>query len=114
MWSGVVAAVILPCALQSRHRGSARSLRLRCSTPALPLRRLAPVDVLAMVDGQEAARLDDAAGVDRDGGEDQDLHAASDCSRRATALTRIWLGLVCDRVQLRAAGPHAADMKKAG
>lgn len=39
MWSGTVEAVTLPLALQSRHSGSACSLRLRCSTAARPLRR---------------------------------------------------------------------------
>lgn len=39
MWSGTVAAVILPLAWQCLHRGSALSLRCRCATARLPLRR---------------------------------------------------------------------------
>lgn len=39
MWSGTVAALIRPLALQSRQSGSAVSRRLRCATPRRPRSR---------------------------------------------------------------------------
>ena len=42
MWSGVVAGVVRPLALQSRQSGSMANRRLRCSTPRRPLRRGVP------------------------------------------------------------------------